>query len=425
MLRAQASDPLLWIIDTAPLILAGFAWAAGVRQDRVITLNRALAERGKDIEAARANLARDVELRTAQLDEANLQLQSRAHRLEQIAQLSQSISQIQNPQALLSSIPRLISETLGYYHIGLFLVDEDGRYATLRAANSPGGQRLLQQGHRLRVGVTGIVGNVARYAHPRVALDVGEDPTFFSNPELPGTHSEVALPLMAGERCLGVLDIQSTERNAFQADEVEALTILTNQLAIAYQNAVQLAEARSAAAAFQTAGVRELEQISRVGGLAGYAARADGRVEPVSGDVPSVLEDALLAGRSVQRPARGDGVQPSLAVPVTLRGDVIGVIQAESADPTRRWSTNEILLLESIAGRAATALENAGLLSRTQRQAEKQKAIGEIAASIGSSTRFDAILETAARELSKALGGSEVMVQIESRNLGSAPKPER
>jgi GAF domain-containing protein len=274
------------------------------------------------------------------------------------------------------------------------------------------------------VGVTGIVGHVAKYGEPRVALDVGADPAFFNNPDLPETRSEVALPLVAAERILGVLDIQSTESGAFDVEEVEALRVLTNQLAIAYQNAVQLAEARMALASLRQAGPRELELMAHGGQAPAYTATPDGRVERAPAEATVVPEAGSAEGAAWTQQTVDEGGRPTVLVPVTLRGELIGAIRVQSENVNRRWTANEIHLLESVAGRAATALENAGLLSRSERLAETQRAIGEIATNIGSSTRFDAILQTAARELSKALGGSEVMVQIEPRTVGATPRPE-
>ena len=108
---------------------------------------------------------------------------------------------------------------------------------------------MLAHGHRLEVGHVGIVGNVAQTSQARIALDVGDDAVYFDNPDLPETRSEMALPLAAGGRLLGVLDVQSTEAGAFTREDIFTLQIVADQLALAIESAHLLQESRSAAEA--------------------------------------------------------------------------------------------------------------------------------------------------------------------------------
>jgi GAF domain-containing protein len=98
---------------------------------------------------------------------------------------------------------------------------------------------MLSRGHRLKVGETGIVGYVTGTGNPRVALDTGTDVTFFNNPYLPKTRSEMALPLRMGREIIGALDVQSTEANAFSQEDISILSTLADQVSIALQNAKQ------------------------------------------------------------------------------------------------------------------------------------------------------------------------------------------
>ena len=110
------------------------------------------------------------------------------------------------------------------------------QYAILRAANSPGGQRMLARGHRLQVGRVGVVGYSAGAGETRVAQDVGADVVYYDNPDMPETRSELALPLKVRNRVIGVLDVQSEEANAFSEEDVEVLLILADQIALAIEN---------------------------------------------------------------------------------------------------------------------------------------------------------------------------------------------
>ena len=95
---------------------------------------------------------------------------------------------------------------------------------------------MLARKHSLQVGKVGIVGYVTGAGRPRIATDVGVDATYFNNPDLPNTRSEMALPLKVGDQVIGALDIQSTQPNSFQEGDIELFNTLADQIAIAIYN---------------------------------------------------------------------------------------------------------------------------------------------------------------------------------------------
>lgn len=259
--QVQKGSPLHWVIDTAPFFLGLFASFAGRRQDRLIDLNEALNQRVRERDEAIDQLRslqwvleqrvsdRTTDLASAnqrlgqinrQLEQALKQSQRRAVLLQASTQVSRAVAQLRDLNRLLSQVTHLISQYFGFYHVGVFLVDDASigqRYAVLRAANSKGGQRMLGRHHRLAVGLEGIVGYVTGTGQPRVTLDVGADSTFFDNPDLPDTRSELALPLRVGDEIIGALDVQSTKEAAFDQEDLALLTVLADQIAIAIENA--------------------------------------------------------------------------------------------------------------------------------------------------------------------------------------------
>jgi len=233
------------------------------------------------------------------------QLQRRATQLAAAAEVAQSATAILDLEKLLDETVRHISERFGFYHAGVFLLDEAGEYAVLRAASSEGGQRMLARGHRLAVGQVGIVGYVAGTGQPRIALDVGADAVFFDNPDLPLTRSEMALPLTARGRVIGVLDVQSVEAAAFSDEDVTILSTMANQLATAIENVRLLEETERRAV--QTQALYEASQlVSRLGedleaGLVGFFERLGAVAAFDRWWVPLLEEDGLamrgLVGR--------------------------------------------------------------------------------------------------------------------------------
>ncbi|MBN1976275.1 MAG: PAS domain S-box protein [Anaerolineae bacterium] len=175
---------------------------------------------------------RDLERRTAQLQVA--------------AEVARDATTAHDLNDLLNSAVELIRGRFGFYHAGIFLIDRAGKYAVLRAATGEAGRQMLEHGHKLKVGEIGIVGYVTGSGQPRISLDVDADAAHFVNPFLPETRSEMALPLKVGGRTIGALDVQSVHEAAFGDDDVAALQIMADQLAVAIERTRLFAQAQAA-----------------------------------------------------------------------------------------------------------------------------------------------------------------------------------
>ncbi len=382
-----------------------------------------IQEINAELEDLTTNLEQRVDERTSELEVANQQTSRRASQLKAITELSEAISELQDLNSLLPAATKLISERFGFYHVGIFLVDDEKKFAVLQAANSAGGKRMLDRGHRLALG-TGVVGYSAQSGRPRIALDVGKDAVFFDNPDLPNTRSEVALPMKSQGEIIGVLDVQSTEAGAFSDEDLQVLTALANQVSIALENTRLLTEARSALKQVQEVYNEftrsEWTRAVSIAEQPGFRYQS-GRIEIMESElqVPEVVK-AVQNGQVVVNPVNGSkGSHPTLAVPVILRGEVIGVLHIESEVPNRKWRTDEISLVESVAERAAFALENARLFQDARRRASKEQLISEASAKISSATNIENILQTTAEELERVLGGSEVLIQLQNKEAES------
>jgi GAF domain-containing protein len=402
VLDTQAIDPLLWIIDTAPLFLGLLAAFAGRRQDHLLKLNDALLRQGLELESGRLNLEDRVQARTTELTK-------RATRLQTIALTARAIAGIQDLESLLSDVALSVSEHFGYYHTGIFLLDQAGEFALLQAANSEGGKRMLKRQHRLRLDNNSIVGYTAFLNQPRVALDVGTDSVFFNNPDLPETRSEMALPLHAGRRVIGVLDVQSREPNAFGQEDIEVLEILADQIAIAIENARLYTEARNALAVSRETFDKYIQQEWR---KFGYLVRHSGFVYDGKQIIP--LTDTRLRQKFTQTGSLTiDKASSSLSVPIRLRGQTIGVLDVHPRKGARQWTQDELAVVEAAADRAALALENARLVEGAQRRAGRERAIGEISSRVGAVSDRNVILQTAVEELGRKIGNSEIRIEID------------
>jgi len=360
-------------------------------------------EAAAQLEALNLDLEKRVADRTQELEVINEEIKHRATQFESIASVARIISSTQDIETLLPQISEAISDQFGFYHVGIFLLDTTREHAVLAAANSAGGKKMLDRNHRLNVGGAGIVGYVTGSGKPRVALDVGQDAAFFNNPDLPETHSEIALPLQSVGEPFGALDVQSTHVNAFSQEDVSILSALADQVSIAILNARSLQQVREALAQLEAASAQmtkhQWQEFLEQQSVNGYT--FDGvhtrKISP-----------------SGSQPANG------LAIPLTIRGVQVGVLKLGAAtSQDRQWSEDEIAVAQATAERTAIALENARLILEAQRQAIKEQTISEVTGKIGASINMKNVLQTAVEELGRAIPGAEVTINFQN---GTADK---
>lgn len=372
-----------------------------------------LRERNLELDQLRASLENRVAERTAQLEK-------RASQLEAIANVARSTASLQGMDELLPAVTKLVSERFGYYHIGIFLVDEDHEFAVLKATNSKGGQKMLNRQHKLKLDDNSIVGYVTSRGEPRIALDVGSDAVFFDNPDLPGTHSEMALPLRVGRSITGALDVQSKQTNAFKEEDIAILTTLADQIAIAIENSRLFSQAREALKESEVAFGRYVQQewgsFARQVRNTGYIFDGKRTIPLEERKTPEKIRSLPQTGRLTLEKETRD-----LAVPIRLRGQIIGYLDVKPKNENRKWTQDDLSLLEAAAERTALALENSRLVDSAQRRASRERTIGEIATKIGTVSDMEAIMQATVEELGRRIGGAtEVTLELHSESNASS-----
>jgi GAF domain-containing protein/HAMP domain-containing protein len=378
-------------------------------RNEIGTLASALNSMASELKVSIDTLERRVAERTVELQQrgleleaANRQVRRRAAQFEALAQVSQAITSIRNLQELLPHIANVISERFGFYHVGIFLLDEFNEYAVLSAANSEGGRKMLERKHRLRVGEQGIVGTVTATGQPRVAMDVGEDAVFFSNPELPDTHSEIALPLRGSNRIIGALDVQSTEIAAFSEEDIQMLGLLADQVSLAIENARLFEETRRALSEAQAVSRQVTREawthLPEEQNLVGYRYNAAG-----AAPLDSPIELPVNGGGADQTKA-GEAV-----FPIELRGETIGTLLVQ-ASPDTKWTQDQLDLIKAVAERVALSAENARLFEETTRRAQRERLVSEITTKIRNNTDPEEMIRTAVEELRRALRVTRVEI---------------
>ena len=379
--------------------------------------------------------------------------QRRAMQLAAAAEVSRDAISTLDMEQLLTNTVNLIRERFGFYHAGVFLVDDAGEYAVLRAATGEAGRKMLEQQHKLKVGEVGIVGYVTAKGEPRIALDVGQDAVHFDNPLLPNTRSEMALPLTVRGRVIGALDVQSTKEAAFSDGDVATLQTMADRLAIAIENARLYEEERRRAEELATlnaiaktvsrsldldtilddalnkifevidadvGGIYLLDEANdeltltahcglsepffsnmkrlKVGeGAIGQTAQS---VRPVLVDSLTV-DDELLA--EAERVALEGGIHSEVNVPLSTRGRVHGVLSI-ARHHEQPFTSQEVELLTAIGIQIAVAIENAQLYKKATERMREATALHRVSGTLMRTLNLDQLLESILEVLQRSFG---------------------
>jgi putative methionine-R-sulfoxide reductase with GAF domain len=227
------SHPLLWIIDLAPFILGLFALYAGFRQARVLELNRELDQKVETLTQTTA------ELRELQ-GVLEGQVEQRALAAETVTEVSRRLSSMLDANQLVHEVVELLQSAFNYYYAHIYILDEEQGQLVMVGGTGEAGQTMLERGHRIPRG-KGLVGRAAETNAPVFVRDVHLDSNWLSNPLLPETRAEIAVPIALGEQVLGVLDVQHNIPNGLTDADVGVLQSIANQVAIALQNARMVA----------------------------------------------------------------------------------------------------------------------------------------------------------------------------------------
>jgi GAF domain-containing protein len=314
------------------------------------------------------------------------QVRSRTRQLDATLEVGRAASTILNVDELAAHIVKLITERFGYYHAALYLVDPSGRWAELRDATGIAGQALKERSHKVELGGRSPISIALAARKAVIALDTGPEAVRFNDPLLPETRSEIVLPLMAGDRIIGALDVHSNQSAAFTEKDAEMLQGMANQVASAVENAQRFQEMQK--------NLEELRATYRMYLSEAWSetAREHGTYEYVSGS---------------QAPAEGEVA--AIDIPLTLREQIIGKLSLEGQ---QEWTPEERTLIEAVATQAALALENARLLDESRQMALRERLAAEITGKIWSSPNMEFILQTAVKELGRALRADEATIEL-------------
>lgn len=347
-------------------------------------------------------------------------------RLLQIsAEIGQVTAGITQMDELLPRAVDFIRDRFGYYHVQIFLLNETQDSAILRASTGEVGQKLLATGHRLDVGSQSVIGRVTQTGQP-VMVRTGDSRVHHRNEFLPNTRAELALPIKDGDRIIGALDVQSTQANAFDDNQEQALQIMTNLLAVSIRNARFFDEQQRNVAENQRlyieaeASLREIQRLNSElteKGWVEFTQEGSGR-QGVSlrGDVIEPSDNwspTLSAAVEQQKPVTDANEKNyTVAVPIFLRGNVIGAIEVEPGEDSDQDDTVEIL--KSVSQRLAVSIDNARLFEETKESTVFEQQINLIVGQYQNAGSVDDLLQITLKELGNTLGATRGAIRLKN-----------
>jgi GAF domain-containing protein len=347
-----------------------------------------------------------------------------AQLLSATTSIGQEMLRLLDLNELLSRAVEVIRDRFGYFHVQIYLLDETRSFAVLVASTGDVGQQLLSRQYRLPLSRPSLIARAAQAGEPVSTKDTNDPNRQFDI--MPNIGSEMAIPITDGETIIGVLDIQSMRRGPelFTIMEQQVLQVMTSQLATAIRNArlfeAQEQSLRENKRLFLDAetNLREIQRLNRQLTRQTWEEylTANRAVGGVTLDRDSFHPGADWSDRMMQaglrrRPmtTRQDD-RAFIAVPVELRGEVIGAMEVEI--PTDLHSEGIIDMMQAIADRLAISLDNARLFEETQEATAQEQRINEIVSRYQSASTVDDLLQVTLEGLFETLGAEAASIRL-------------
>ncbi len=385
------------------------------------TLRESL-ERARKNEQAQIDINQELEMMRnsleQQVQDRTEEIQLHSAYLQASIEVSRAAASLLDSDQLISQAVDLIRDQFDLYYVGLFLNDEYGDWAVLKAGTGEAGEKMLQRSHRIAIG-SGMIGWSIANNLPRVALESADDSVRLATPELPATRSEAAIPLTSRGKTLGALTIQSDRPYVFGEMEISVFQSLADQLAISLDNANLYAESQTALDEVQriygAATQQAWQKMLRSGMEIGYR-YAENKISSLPGQFTPEMRQVAHAKKSQ---VIKDDHSETLLLPIAVRDQVVGVINLtrelsseliSGAEGHPGWSEDEISLLENLTEQMGLALDSARLYQNTRRLALREQMTSDVTSHIRETLDIETVLKTAVQEIQRTTPGAPKIV---------------
>ena len=330
------------------------------------------------------------------------ELETQALQLHSSATITRTIAEMQDISELMDATTKLTSEQFGYYHVGLYLLDDRKKTAFLQAASSATGKQLVGQGFRIEPDRSNIINLVLEQKRPHITLDTNVN--FIRDTNFPLTRSRIMLPLTVRGNVIGVMDIHSDQLQSFNTQDTEVLQPLADLVAISIDNVRLINETRNL--------IFQLEAATSLQTRETWT-KLTSRHKPAYQYTPAGVRPLF----SKNKLENEDG----LHIPLTLHGQNIGGIVLKRKGVTATWSERERILVEKVADQVALALENSRLVDEAQKNAMRNQVIANISVRVRETLDVESVIRTATTELRRVFDLKEAEVSIGAPQSENAP----
>ncbi len=396
-IRQSSLSPRLEItwLDWVEYVV-GFSIIGAIIVIAVGHLKKAFSDVTTDMQNTVQSLANERARLESRVIERTEELSSRTAQLRSSASISRTIAEIQDVSQLIETATDLTSEYFGYYHVGLYLLDERKKHAYLQAASSQDAKKLIGQGYRIEPDRFNLAYRVIEHNTPYIASDVDEV-NFIRDANFPLTRSRMALPLTVRNNIIGILDMHSDQPKSFTEQDAEVLQTLADLVAISLDNARLINETKNL--------VSQLELNTSVQTRETWT-KFTSRHKPAFQYTPAGVRPIFASNRQED--------QHGLRIPLVLHGQQIGKIILKRKGSSITWSERERVLVEKVADQVALAIENSRLVDETQKSALRDQVIASISAHIRETLDIESVLRTTATELRRVFDLKEAEIAIGS-----------
>jgi GAF domain-containing protein len=348
-----------------------------------------LKNRYLEINRANTLLKDSQKLLQEQMESQTTTLQRRVSQLKTAAEITKTISAINDPQALIRQVADSVKEQFNLYYVGVFLVDQMKEFAVLQYGTGEAGRKMMANRHHLAVGGYSMIGWTTQTRKARIALDIGAEAVHFDNPLLPETRSELALPIATNANLFGAMTIQSDKSGYFDENDIMVLQSIADNLAIALENNSSFERTQKA--------LDEIRVLNKA-----FVQQAWGEAVAIHGNLAAEYQNPELQ--------KTDADIKKVKIPLYLRDEVIGEIDLELVGDEIGQEEKEFL--QSISDQTSSALENARLIDETQRAASKEQKLNSLSAQFSRALTIEDILKTAVTEFGNLPSVSEASISL-------------
>lgn len=375
------------IVATAANMLKG-AFSRAVAEMQSVNLSLSMEQ--KELEEKVSERSAELEMRMAQLRAS--------------AATTRAIAETQESSGLLAKAADLIADRFEYYHVGVYLLDDQRKSAHLQSASSAAGKSLVGQSFRIERDRRNLFATAVESMRPVLTSDL-EAATFLKDKDFPLTRSRMILPLSVRGSLIGLLDIHSDQPRAFNPQDAEILQTLADLTAISFDNARLIDETRNL--------VTQLKSNTSL------------QTQRTWSKFVSRHKNAYLYTPAGVRPLfaqeKKDETADGLNLPIILHGQSIGRIRLKKRSGIPGdWSNRERDLVEKISVQVGLALENSRLVDEAQKNALRNQMLANFSTYVRETLDVESVIRAAATELRKVFDLKEAEIVIGSAQADTA-----